>query len=74
MPWTVFAPIDQCRQLRRTLPARLPGACHDAVGAVLVHASATLRRRNTDDMADIARLIKGAPHCARSTTVYVIES
>ena len=42
---------------------RRRGACHDSIDALITQASATLRRRGTDDMAEITRLITGAAHC-----------
>ena len=63
MPWFVLPAIDEHRMRLRESSQRSTGISRDAVDTLLVQASAILRRRGTEDMATIAALIDGAPHC-----------
>jgi hypothetical protein len=63
MPWFVLPALDEHRMRHRESSQRSTGTCRDAVDTLLVQASAMLRRRGSEDMATIAALIDGAPHC-----------
>ena len=62
MPWTPETAIGSARRLSE-VSGRTPGTCHDTIDAVLVQASALLRRRSSEDMATVAAIITNAPHC-----------
>ena len=64
MPWTVPSPIERARNRMRESSDRLQGACRDTIEAVIVQASALLRRRSSEDLGMVAALIRNAPHCA----------
>ena len=63
MPWTVLNELEAARRRARESSDRVRGACHDTVDGVITQTSALLRRRGTDDMATVASLILGDPHC-----------
>ena len=63
MPWTVLEGLEALRRRARETADRIPGACHDSIASIVVQSSSLLRRRGTEDMAAVAALITGSPHC-----------
>ena len=63
MPWTVLAGLDDARRRARESSDRVPGACQDSIASLIGQTSALLRRHSTEDMAAVAALITGHPHC-----------
>jgi hypothetical protein len=64
MPWIVPQQSERARNRMRESTDRLQGACRDTIEAVIVQASALLRRRGSEDLGLVAALIRNAPHCA----------
>ena len=62
MPWAMLTGGEPVRRLREP-SRRTPGGCHDTIDTVIVHASALLRRRNSEDMAAVAAVVTNAAHC-----------
>jgi hypothetical protein len=67
MPWFVL-PERERKRAHETVD-RIPGSCHDTIEAVLVHTSALLRRRGSEEVALVAALITNAPHCVPCITL-----
>ena len=63
MPWNVLSGLDAARRRARGASERTPGACRQTAASVITQASALLRRRSTEDMAAVAAVITGRPHC-----------
>jgi hypothetical protein len=63
VPWTVFADLERLRHRAREL------AASRAVAAVVSDSTDVIRRRNTEDMAAVSRLITGAAHCVPCITL-----
>src|ERR1041384_3862216 len=63
MPWSVLPELEAARRRARESTDRTPGACQESVAALITQTSALLRRRSSGDMAIVATLITGKPHC-----------
>jgi len=63
MPWSIFDAPDASRCRARESTDRNRGSCHETIASLITQTSALLRRRNTEDMAIVAALITGRPHC-----------
>jgi hypothetical protein len=63
MPWTVLTDLELARRRARQSNDRLPGVCRTSIDSMLQQASAVLRRRDNGDLAAVAALITGRPHC-----------
>jgi hypothetical protein len=63
MPWTVLTERERARHRAREASERARGACEATIHSLIATTSALLRRRGTEDMAQVSRLITGAGHC-----------
>src|ERR1051325_8928571 len=63
MPWFVLPEIEAVRRRARESTDRTPGSCQQTIADLITQTGALQRRRNTEDMALVAALITGAPHC-----------
>src|SRR5437667_3617195 len=63
MPWFVLNGLEAERRRARESTDRTPGSCQETIANLITQTGALLRRRGSEDMATVAALITGAPHC-----------
>ena len=69
MPWTVLPGIERARPFTHETTGRIKGTCRDTIEAVIIQASALLRRRSSQDVIAVAAVITNAPHCVPCLTL-----